>query len=66
MNYDVTIKTLPERYAATVRMTIPRYQDEGMVWQRPLPGDRLHAPAPQLTLAIAALFSLTANTRKRT
>ena len=31
--YDVTIKTLPERYAATVRMTIPRYQDEGMVWQ---------------------------------
>ena len=32
MNYDVTIKTLPERYAATVRMTIPRYQDEGMVW----------------------------------
>jgi len=33
MNYDVTIKTLPERYAATVRMTIPRYQDEGMVWQ---------------------------------
>ena len=33
MNYDVTIKTLPERYAATVRMTIPRYEDEGMVWQ---------------------------------
>ena len=32
MNYNVTIKTLPERYAATVRMTIPRYEDEGMVW----------------------------------
>ena len=32
MHYDVTVKTLPERYAATVRMTIPRYQDEGMVW----------------------------------
>ena len=33
MNYNITIKTLPDRYAATVRMTIPRYQDEGMVWQ---------------------------------
>lgn len=33
MNYNVTLKTLPERYAACVRMTIPRYEDEGMVWQ---------------------------------
>ena len=33
MNYNVTIRTLPERYAATVRMTIPRHQDEGIVWQ---------------------------------
>jgi len=33
MNYDVTIKTIPERYAATVHMTIPHYEDEGMVWQ---------------------------------
>lgn len=32
MKYDVTRKTLPERYAATVRMTIPRYEDEGMIW----------------------------------
>lgn len=32
MNYDVTIKTIPERYAATVHMTIPRYEDEGMIW----------------------------------
>ena len=32
MNYNITIKTLPERYAATVRMTIPRYEAEGMVW----------------------------------
>ena len=31
MKYDITIKTFPERYAATVRMTIPRYEDEGMV-----------------------------------
>ena len=32
MNYNITIKTFPERYAGTVRMTIPRYEDEGMVW----------------------------------
>ncbi len=32
MNYNVTVKTLPERCAATVRMTIPRYEDEGIVW----------------------------------
>lgn len=33
MNYDVSTKTIPERYAATVHMTIPRYEDEGIVWQ---------------------------------
>ena len=33
MNYNVTLKTLPERYAACVRMTIPKYENEGMVWQ---------------------------------
>ncbi|MBR3503401.1 MAG: MerR family transcriptional regulator [Clostridia bacterium] len=32
MNYNVTIKTIPERYAATVQMTIPRYEDEGRIW----------------------------------
>lgn len=32
MNYNVTIKTIPARYAATVHTTIPRYEDEGMVW----------------------------------
>lgn len=32
MSYDVTIKTIPQRYAATVHMTIPRYEDEGMIW----------------------------------
>ena len=32
MSYDVTIKTIPERYAATVQMTLPRYEDEGMIW----------------------------------
>lgn len=32
MNYDITVKTIPERYAATVQMVIPRYEDEGMLW----------------------------------
>ena len=32
MSYNVTLKTIPERYAATVHMTIPRYEDEGIIW----------------------------------
>ena len=32
MNYNVTIKTIPERYAATFQTIIPRYEDEGMIW----------------------------------
>ena len=32
MEYNVTIKTIPERYAAAVQMIIPRYEEEGMVW----------------------------------
>ncbi|MGN0762714.1 MAG: helix-turn-helix domain-containing protein, partial [Aristaeellaceae bacterium] len=32
MNYDVTIKTFPPRYAATVRRVIPTYEEEGMLW----------------------------------
>ena len=32
MGYNISIKTIPERYAATVRMTLPRYEDEGMIW----------------------------------
>lgn len=32
MSYNVTIQTIPERYAATVRMTLPRYEDEGSIW----------------------------------
>ena len=32
MRYTLTLKTIPARYAATVRMTIPRYEEEGMVW----------------------------------
>lgn len=32
MSFDVTVKTIPERYAATVQMVVPHYEDEGMVW----------------------------------
>ena len=34
MQYDITIKTFPGRYAASLRMTIPRYEDEGILWQK--------------------------------
>ena len=43
MSYNVTLKTIPERYAATIRMIIPRYEDEGMIWGKlHLPG-KLHS-----------------------
>lgn len=32
MKYDVNVKTLPRRYAATVRMVIPSYEQEGLLW----------------------------------
>ncbi len=32
MGYDVSLKTIPERYVASVRKIIPTYQDEGMLW----------------------------------
>lgn len=32
MKYDVTLKTFPERYAATLRMNIPIYEMEGVLW----------------------------------
>ena len=32
MSFDVNVKTIPERYAATVHMVIPHYEDEGMAW----------------------------------
>ena len=32
MSFDVNVKTIPERYAATVHMTVPHYEDEGILW----------------------------------
>ena len=32
MSFDVIVKTIPERYASTVQMVVPHYEDEGMLW----------------------------------
>lgn len=32
MNYNVNVKTMPERYVASVRKVIPAYDQEGMLW----------------------------------
>lgn len=32
MGYDVNLKTIPERYVASVRQIIPSYENEGMLW----------------------------------
>lgn len=32
MKYNVTVKTFPERYVASVRKVIPSYDQEGMLW----------------------------------
>ena len=32
MQYDVTVKTIPERTVASVRMVLPSYEAEGMAW----------------------------------
>lgn len=32
MGYDVSLKTIPELYVASVRQVIPTYEEEGMLW----------------------------------
>ena len=32
MSFDVTVKTIPERYAATVQRVVPHYEDENILW----------------------------------
>lgn len=32
MNYNVTVKTMPERTVASVRKIIPTYDQEGLLW----------------------------------
>lgn len=31
--YDVSLKTIPERYVASVRQIIPSYEEEGILWR---------------------------------
>lgn len=33
MDYTVTLKTIPERYVASVRQVIPTYDSEGILWE---------------------------------
>ena len=60
MKYNVTLKTLPERYCATVRMTIPRYEDEGMVW------GVLCRETAAMALVPCSISTTSARTRRRT
>ena len=45
MSFDVTVKTIPERYAATVQMLVPHYEDEGMLWSTMMSECRNLVPA---------------------
>ena len=49
MDYNVTLKTLPERYVASVRQVIPAYDQEGLLWEimcRELEGQNVQQAAP--------------------
>lgn len=55
MNYNVTVKTLPERYVASVCDVIPSYDQEGILWHTLVKETEhlnLQAANPCYTLAI--------------
>jgi DNA-binding transcriptional MerR regulator len=54
MNYNVTLKTLPQRYVASLRKIIPTYQDEKLLWEQMSQetGCNLQMAAPCYSLAI--------------
>lgn len=55
MDYNVTLKTLPERYVASVRQVIPAYDQEGLLWEimcRELEGQNVQQAAPCYGMAI--------------
>ncbi|MEZ3435652.1 MAG: MerR family transcriptional regulator [Lachnospiraceae bacterium] len=55
MNYNVTLKTVPERYVASVRQVIPAYDQEGLLWEimcRELKGQNVQQAAPCYGMAI--------------
>ena len=62
MKYDVTLKTFPVRYAATVRMNIPAYDMEGMLWST-LVSETASLNLIRTTPATAVWCSMTKSTR---
>ncbi|MCI8543705.1 MerR family transcriptional regulator [Acetatifactor aquisgranensis] len=55
MGYDVSLKTLPERYVASVRMVIPGYDSEHILWKTLMEetaGMHLQDGSPCYTMAI--------------
>ena len=55
MDYNVTLKTVPERYVASVRQVIPVYDCEGMLWEtmcRELEGQNVQQAVPCYGMAI--------------
>lgn len=55
MDYNVTLKTLPERYVASLRRVMPSYDREGMLWEqlaRETAGQNLQQAVPCYGLAV--------------
>lgn len=55
MNYNVTIKTLQERYVASIRQIIPSYEQEGILWEmmmRETAGLNMQVADPSYGMAI--------------
>lgn len=55
MDYNVTLKTVPERYVASVRQVIPAYDCEGILWEmmcRELEGQNVQQAEPCYGMAI--------------
>ncbi len=55
MNYNVTLKTMPERYVASLRQVIPAYNCEGMLWElmcKELESQNVQQDSPCYGLAI--------------
>lgn len=55
MDYNVTLKELPERYVASVRQVIPAYDCEGMLWEllnKEIAGQDVRPAVPGYGLAV--------------
>ena len=55
MDYNVTLKTLPKRYVASVRQVIPAYDCEGMLWEtlnKEIAGQNVKPENPGYGLAV--------------